>query len=84
MRCKRPALKKVQLHCDCRLPEDGKEPMAYCEGSLVGSYPESLGTRLTVMAAGGGFTRVANKFTNRAGFVITASSTFIQDYIIFH
>ena len=24
--------KKVQLHCDCRLPEDGEEPMAYCEG----------------------------------------------------
>ena len=42
----------------------------------------------TVKAAGSGFTRVANRFqmsfltvtTNKAGFVTTASSNFIQDY----
>ena len=32
VRRRRPAAtKKTQLYCDCRLPEDGEEPMAYCE-----------------------------------------------------
>ena len=32
VRRKRPRIKKIRLHCDCRLPEDGEEPMAYCNG----------------------------------------------------
>ena len=24
-------VQKVQLYCTCRLPEDGEEPMAFCE-----------------------------------------------------
>ena len=31
VRPKRPVkIQKVQLHCDCSLPEDGEEPMAFC------------------------------------------------------
>ena len=33
LRSKRPVgIKKVNIYCDCRLPEDGEEPMVYCEG----------------------------------------------------
>ena len=32
VRPKRPAkIQRVQLHCDCCLPEDGEEPMAFCQ-----------------------------------------------------
>ena len=32
VRAKRPIkTQRVQLHCDCRLPEDGEEPMAFCD-----------------------------------------------------
>ena len=31
VRCSRPVEQmRVRLHCDCRLPEDGEEEMAYC------------------------------------------------------
>ena len=32
VRRKRPAQIKKRLHCDCRLPDDGEEQMAFCEG----------------------------------------------------
>ena len=33
LRSRRPVgIKKVNIYCDCRLPEDEEEPMVYCEG----------------------------------------------------
>ncbi len=78
---KRPhCTKKVRVFCDCRLPDDGQEPMAFCSG-----FTRTVGTSQAMSSSkvikSHGFSRTACVFTFYFWWSVT--NTIIALYILF-